>query len=263
VCWHDLLVSVSSATLSENHRSINRLQQKNTSFDRTEAKAKQQEITLHSTSLHLSITYLIAPLHYLTNMKSFKTTSSSSSSSTVIRAATATATVLFLLASSCDAFALAPSSRGTFTAPSSSTSSSVLNMNKKGSSGSASGSAGKKKRVATPSGFAGALKDLRSSKFPYAGEVRPGQQSPQHQVLDETIARPDYADTGIPDRTSKPLLPWIVEVKTAEKVEKMRASGKLARYILDLGGRQVKPGVTTDQIDKVVHDAIIAVRIVT
>jgi methionine aminopeptidase len=58
-------------------------------------------------------------------------------------------------------------------------------------------------------------------------------------------------------------LPWIVEVKTAEKVEKMRASGKLARTILDLGGRAVKPGVTTDEIDKVVHDAIIAVRYIT
>jgi hypothetical protein len=171
-------------------------------------------------------------------------------------AATATATVLFLLASSnvpsCDAFALAPTlhSRVTLTAPS------ALYMDKK----SSSSSGGKKKRAASPAGFAGKLQELRSSKFPYAGDVRPGQQTPQHQVLDEKIVRPDYADTGTPSTTSKPLLPWIVEVKNAEKIEKMRASGKLARYILDLGGRQVKPGVTTDEIDKVVFDAIVAVR---
>ena len=189
-------------------------------------------------------------------MKSFST-----SSSTVIRAATATATVLFLLASSnvpsCDAFALAPSSNrgGTLTLTAPSTSNSALYMDKKTGGGSP-----KKKRAAAPSGFAGKLQELRSSKFPYAGDVRPGTQTPQHQVLDEKIARPDYADSGIPSSSSKPLLPWIVEVKSEEKIEKMRASGKLARYILDLGGRQVKPGVTTDEIDKVVFDAIVAVR---
>jgi methionyl aminopeptidase len=122
-----------------------------------------------------------------------------------------------------------------------------------------SSSSSKNKRTA-PSGFAGKLRDVRTIKFPYAGDVRPGQQSPQHQVLDATITKPDYADTGIPSRASKPLLPWIVEVKTAEQVLKMRASGKLGREILDLAGRQVKVGVTTDQIDKVVHDAILAVR---
>jgi hypothetical protein len=186
-------------------------------------------------------------------MKSFSTSSSS-----VIRAATATATVLFLLASSnvpsCDAFSLAPSSnRGTLTSTAPSTSSTTL-FDKK------SGGSPKKKRAAAPSGFAGKLQELRSSKFPYAGDVRPGTQTPQHQVLDEKIKRPDYADTGIPVAGGKPLLPWIVEVKSDEKIEKMRASGKLARYILDLGGRQVKPGVTTDEIDKVVFDAIVAVR---
>jgi methionyl aminopeptidase len=122
------------------------------------------------------------------------------------------------------------------------------------------GGSPKKKRAAASSGFGAKLQEMRSSKFPYAGDVRPGTQTPQHQVLDEKIARPDYADTGTPSTTSKPLLPWIVEVKSEEKIEKMRASGKLARYILDLGGRQVKPGVTTDEIDKVVFDAIVAVR---
>jgi hypothetical protein len=185
-------------------------------------------------------------------MKSFSTSSSS-----VIRAATATATVcLLLLASSnvpsCDAFALAP---GTLTTASPSSTSTTLYMDKKTGGGSP-----KKKRASAPSGFAGKLQELRSSKFPYAGDVRPGTQTPQHQVLDEKIVRPDYADTGIPKSTSKPLLPWIVEVKSDAQIAKMRASGKLARYILDLGGRQVKPGVTTDEIDKVVFDAIVAVR---
>eukprot|EP00957_Ditylum_brightwellii_P056460 4279403-Ditylum_brightwellii.AAC.1 len=37
----------------------------------------------------------------------------------------------------------------------------------------------------------------------------------------------------------------------------MRASGRLAREVLDLAGRAVRPGVTTDEIDNIVHGATI------
>jgi methionyl aminopeptidase len=135
-------------------------------------------------------------------------------------------------------------------------------MNKKGSSGSSSSS---KKKPAAGFAFAGALRELKANKFPYAGNVRPGKQTPQRVVISSSngiASRPDYADSGTPSRVSKPLLPWIVQVKTPEEITKMRASGILARQILDLAGRQVKPGVTTDEIDRVVHQAIIEVRVV-
>jgi hypothetical protein len=97
----------------------------------------------------------------------------------------------------CDAFALTPSSSrgGVLTTPSSTSTS----LNDKKSSSS-------KKTRASPGGFASKLQEMRASKFPYAGEVRPGQQSPQRQVLDSTITRPDYADTGVPVRGNKPML---------------------------------------------------------
>jgi methionyl aminopeptidase len=116
----------------------------------------------------------------------------------------------------------------------------------------------KKKTRAKPQGFAGAvLRDLQTSRFPYAGDVRPGQQTPQKVVLDESIVKPDYWQTGAPSRPSKLALPWMIEVKSPEEIEKMRASGKLAREILDLAGRAVQPGVTTDEIDQIVHQAIL------
>jgi hypothetical protein len=119
----------------------------------------------------------------------------------------------------------------------------------------------KKKTRAKPQGFAGAvLRDLQTSRFPYAGDVRPGQQTPQKVVLDESIVKPDYWQTGAPSRPSKLALPWMIEVKSPEEIEKMRASGKLAREILDLAGRAVQPGVTTDEIDQIVHQAILKVR---
>ena len=108
------------------------------------------------------------------------------------------------------------------------------------------------------------------SKFPYAGSVVPGVQSPQRRIIvdksikDDSIQilQPDYAESGTPSSANnlKLALPWMIEVKSAEQIENMRKSGKLAREILDLAGRSVKPGVTTDEIDTIVHEAVLAVR---
>lgn len=103
-------------------------------------------------------------------------------------------------------------------------------------------------------GFASALRDLRISAFKYAGDVRPGTQSPQRVVTDDmVIIRPDYADDGNPKK-SAPMLPWIIEVKTDDEIEKMRAAGRAAREVLDIAGRAVQAGVTTDEIDALVHE---------
>mmetsp|Transcript_4321 Transcript_4321/g.7202 ORF Transcript_4321/g.7202 Transcript_4321/m.7202 type:complete len:405 (+) Transcript_4321:103-1317(+) len=120
-------------------------------------------------------------------------------------------------------------------------------FNKKKSKKKSSGGA-----RAKPQGFAGALRDLQINTFPYAGEVRPGTQSPQRIVLEEGIIRPDYADDGTP-KNKPQMLPWVVEVKTAEEIAMMRASGKVAREVLDAAGRAIKAGVSTDEIDAIVH----------
>lgn len=100
-------------------------------------------------------------------------------------------------------------------------------------------------------------------RFPYAGSIRPGKQTPQKKISSSsaaTIMKPDYAETGIPARVDKPMFPWMIEVKNAQDIEKMRAAGSLARDILDLAGRAVQVGVTTDEIDNLVHEEIIKVR---
>lgn len=114
-----------------------------------------------------------------------------------------------------------------------------------------------KKRVATSkksggTGFSSALRDLRNNSFPYAGSIRPGVQSPQKIVIDESIMKPDYALDTIP-KTKGGLLPWIIEVKTPEQILKMRAAGRVAREVLDIAGAAVRPGITTDEIDNIVH----------
>jgi hypothetical protein len=56
-----------------------------------------------------------------------------------------------------------------------------------------------KKKDAAPAskGFAGALKEFQRNAFPYAGSIRPGNQSPQRVVVEEGIVKPDYANDGV------------------------------------------------------------------
>lgn len=56
------------------------------------------------------------------------------------------------------------------------------------------------------------------------------------------------------------MMPWIVEVKTHEEIEKMRAAGRVAREVLDIAGRAVRVGITTDEIDSLVHAETLKVR---
>lgn len=98
-----------------------------------------------------------------------------------------------------------------------------------------------------------------SASFSYAGSIRPGSISPQRIVAEGDVTSiPDYALDGVP-KAKAPAFPWMIEVKTPEEIEKMRAAGKLARKVLDLAGRAVDVGVTTEEIDSLVHESIVEV----
>lgn len=116
----------------------------------------------------------------------------------------------------------------------------------------------KKAKRSSGGGFGGS--STTTTSFPYAGDIRPGKLSPQRVVLNEEIVKPDYWDTGVP-KSSSPMLPWMIEVKSDHEIARMRESGVLARHILDMAGRAVTPGITTDEIDTIVHDEIVKVRI--
>lgn len=49
------------------------------------------------------------------------------------------------------------------------------------------------------------------------------------------------------------MLPWIIEVKKPDEIEKMKAAGRVAREVLDIAGAAVSAGITTDEIDNIVH----------
>ncbi len=49
-----------------------------------------------------------------------------------------------------------------------------------------------------------------------------------------------------------------ISIKTPDEIEKMRAAGKLAASVLEMIEPHIKAGVTTEEIDKICHDYIIA-----
>jgi methionyl aminopeptidase len=51
-----------------------------------------------------------------------------------------------------------------------------------------------------------------------------------------------------------------IRIKTADEIAKMRVAGKLAAEVLDMIGPYVKPGVTTDELDRICHDYIVNVQ---
>ena len=86
--------------------------------------------------------------------------------------------------------------------------------------------------------------------------IKPFPQSPRKPVPPQ-IARPPYAATGqVPySRFTEQIV-----VHDADSVDLMRRAARLARRTLDLACSTAEPGVTSDEVDTVVHEAIIAVR---
>ncbi|GIL26178.1 type I methionyl aminopeptidase [Actinocatenispora comari] len=79
--------------------------------------------------------------------------------------------------------------------------------------------------------------------------LTPGTLSPQRAVPG-SIPRPEYVGKPAPTPFTGS------EVKTPELIEKIRVASRVAAGALAEGGRAVKPGVTTDEIDRVVHEFI-------
>jgi methionyl aminopeptidase len=76
--------------------------------------------------------------------------------------------------------------------------------------------------------------------------LKPGKLSPPRKVP-AAIERPEYVGRKEPRRTG-------TEIQDAETIERMRLAGRLAAQATVLAGEHCKPGVTTDEIDRVVHE---------
>ena len=77
------------------------------------------------------------------------------------------------------------------------------------------------------------------------GVVSPTRPVPAH------IPRPEYVGKKRPARSTES---W---VQTPDVIERMRVASRVAAQALEAGGKAVAPGVTTDEVDRVVHEFLI------
>ncbi|KAG9136065.1 hypothetical protein Leryth_025924 [Lithospermum erythrorhizon] len=89
--------------------------------------------------------------------------------------------------------------------------------------------------------------------FDWTGSLRPYPISKKREVPAH-VELPDWASDGNPKIEPSSDLQHSVEIKTPEQIEKMRETCRIAREVLDAAARIIRPGVTTDEIDKVVHE---------
>ncbi|WP_343074865.1 type I methionyl aminopeptidase [Phytoactinopolyspora alkaliphila] len=75
----------------------------------------------------------------------------------------------------------------------------------------------------------------------------PGTVSPQRTVP-SSIPRPEYVGRPAPARFTGS------EVKDAETIERIRTAAQLAAQALQVVGKHIEPGVTTDELDRIGHE---------
>ncbi|KAI1268097.1 methionine aminopeptidase 1 [Xylariaceae sp. FL1019] len=92
--------------------------------------------------------------------------------------------------------------------------------------------------------------------YPYTGSVRPLYPLSPPRPVPKTIAQPDWAETGVPARENRlNRTKW--EILDAAGQEAMRKVCRLAREVLDVTAAAIKPGVTTDYLDEICHNACV------
>lgn len=103
------------------------------------------------------------------------------------------------------------------------------------------------RRVRVPKSFEG---------YVFTGKLRPGVVSPQ-MTMPAHIVKPDYAVSGVPRSEDALRGSNVITVHTKEEQEHARKAGRLGREVLDAAAAALKPGVTGDDIDKIVHAACV------
>ena len=72
------------------------------------------------------------------------------------------------------------------------------------------------------------------------------------RTVPNAIIRPEYVGKLAPEKFTGS------DVKTPEQVAKIRASGRIAAQAIQLVGEACKPGVTTDELDRIGHEFVIS-----
>lgn len=89
--------------------------------------------------------------------------------------------------------------------------------------------------------------------FPYTGTLRPVYPLSPRREVPKSIKHPDYARDGIPH--SERIGRNKITILDKAGIAAMRKACVIGREVLDIVAAEVRPGVTTDYLDEVVHKA--------
>src|SRR5690606_5174263 len=93
----------------------------------------------------------------------------------------------------------------------------------------------------------------RRVAWPYRPITR--SRAPGMCATPRVFARPVQAAAG------SAIIPRMsLHLKTPEEIEKMRVAGRLAAEVLEMIAAHVKPGATTEELDRICHDHIVKVQ---
>ncbi|KAK7014889.1 methionine aminopeptidase [Favolaschia claudopus] len=92
--------------------------------------------------------------------------------------------------------------------------------------------------------------------FKYTGALRPVYPLSARRTIPPHIPLPEYVEDGVP-RAEMRVSGQAPRILNPEEIEKMRTVCRMSREILDLAAAAVRPGITTDEIDEIVHNATI------
>lgn len=96
-------------------------------------------------------------------------------------------------------------------------------------------------------------------EFEYTGELRPYYPISPRRKVPEHIQIPEYAkrDDGICMEEESLRGNMSIKILSPLEIDGMRVVCKMAREVLDIGASHLRIGITTEEIDKIIHDAII------
>lgn len=89
--------------------------------------------------------------------------------------------------------------------------------------------------------------------YAYTGSVRPVYPLSPTRLIPANVPLPDHAKDGIPVAEQRIFRSTNVYINTPEEIQCLREACALGRKILDAAAAMVKPGITTDAIDELVH----------
>ncbi|KAM7219235.1 Peptidase M24, structural domain containing protein [Rhypophila decipiens] len=93
--------------------------------------------------------------------------------------------------------------------------------------------------------------------YPFTGSLRPVYPLTPRRKVPDHIAKPDWYKDGIPKYSPNMRRLNKHEVLDQSGQQAMRTVCRLAREVLDIAAAAIRPGITTDYLDEIVHNACI------